>query len=124
MEADSLVETPDGQAPSDHPVACWACRCAIDPGDPYCRWCGRRQQVDGTHWYFRPFWIVFMTLTVLGPFTLPLVWRSPALSRSQRWGLTAFIVGISIFVLWLFYLMVVFSIQWFNEIDSVSRDYL
>jgi uncharacterized membrane protein len=105
------------------PAPCWACRRPIDPGDPYCRWCGKRQQTD-THWYFQPGWIVLMTLTVLGPFTLPLVWRSPALTRRQRWGLTLFIVVLTALVIYFFYLLVVLALNWFGEVNRVSRETL
>jgi hypothetical protein len=109
-----------GAIPSG-PRACWACRRPIDAGDPYCRWCGKRQQADD-HWYFRPLWIVVMTLTVAGPFTLPLVWRSPSLSRKERWALTAFIVAVTLLVLWVGWILLEFMLTRFEEIGKAARE--
>ena len=106
---------------SAKPVACWACRRAVDAGDPYCRWCGKRQQTDD-HWYFRPLWIVVMTLTVAGPFTLPLVWRSPSFSRKERWWLTVFILGITRVVFWLCYVLFMLVMARFSEIGRAAKE--
>jgi hypothetical protein len=39
---------------------------------------------DRVAWYYQPLWIGVLTLAVLGPFALPLVWRSPALGPRGR----------------------------------------
>jgi hypothetical protein len=37
-------------------------------------------------------------MVALGPFALPLVWRTPALGRGGRWALTAFVLTITALV--------------------------
>lgn len=63
----------------------------------------------GDTWYYQAGWILFLALTVLGPFALPLVWRSTRLSRSDKWILGLAIAAYSVFVLalgaWVFALM-------------------
>lgn len=35
-------------------------------------------------WYHKPVWIAVLAFLVLGPFALPLVWRSPAIGENGR----------------------------------------
>ena len=62
---------------------CWSCAHAIDADDRYCRRCGRGQGAF-LDWYYRPVWIAVLALTALGPFALPLVWRTPLLDRTGK----------------------------------------
>jgi len=86
-----------GSSPDPVLAFCWSCRRVIDAGDPYRRWCGKRQVAAGD-WYFRPWGIVLLTLTVLGPLALPLAWKSPLLSSRQRQALTWFIIAVTALV--------------------------
>jgi len=43
-------------------------------------------------WYYRPWALVFLLFVVLGPFGLPLLWRSPAVSRTTKIVLTIAVV--------------------------------
>jgi hypothetical protein len=78
---------------------CWSCDHPVAPEDRYCRSCGRGQGAF-LAWYYRPLWIVVLALTVLGPFALPLVWRTPRLDRTARWIASLAIVGVSSQVGW------------------------
>jgi len=78
---------------------CPACGGGIDPYDRFCRHCGRRLADTAMRWYYHPLWIIILTVTVAGPFTLPLVWRSPKLDRRARWLMTAGIVLFTLFFL-------------------------
>lgn len=42
---------------------------------------------QGEHlgWYYQPAWLVILGLTAMGPFVLPLIWRSPRLSSRAKW---------------------------------------
>jgi hypothetical protein len=42
-------------------------------------------------WYFKPGMLVVAFL-VVGPFMLPLLWLSPTLSRTAKWGWTFVII--------------------------------
>jgi hypothetical protein len=43
-------------------------------------------------WYYRPWALVFLLFVVLGPFGLPLLWKSPAVSRGTKIVLTIAVV--------------------------------
>ncbi len=77
--------------------ACWSCGHPIDDGDRYCRQCGQGQGA-WLPWYYRPVWIALLGLTALGPFVLPLVWRSPRLSRTEKWIMSAIVVVVFAYV--------------------------
>jgi len=51
-------------------------------------------------WYYKPVGIVLLTLFVLGPLSLPLVWRSPVISPRGRWIGTALIVLFTVALIW------------------------
>ena len=46
-----------------------------------------------TRWYHRPFWVVVMLFVVVGPFGLPLLWKSPSFSRTGKIVLTVAMVA-------------------------------
>ena len=58
------------------------------------------QADDRVPWYYKPVGIVVLTLFVLGPLSVPLVWRSPAISPRGRWIGTALIVGYTVALVW------------------------
>lgn len=78
------------------PTRCWRCGHAIDDLDRYCRACGEGQG-PSLAWYYRPIWIVLLALTVLGPFALVLVMRTPRLGAAGKWALALVLVA---FFLW------------------------
>ena len=49
-------------------------------------------------WYYKPIWLVVLGLTVLGPFVLPLVWRTPRLGRTEKWIVSALLIAIFAYV--------------------------
>ena len=49
-------------------------------------------------WYYKPVWLVVLGLTVLGPFVLPLVWRTPRLGRTEKWIVSALLIAIFAYV--------------------------
>jgi hypothetical protein len=56
-------------------------------------------QTPPARWYHRPFWVVVMLFVVIGPFGLPLLWKSPSFSRTMKVVLTvAMIVYLGLFV--------------------------
>jgi len=65
----------------------------------FCRHCGKRFQ-PGTTWYYQPIWILVLGLFVMGPLVLPLVWKSPAMSRNMKLAVGA---GIAIYTALLVY---------------------
>jgi hypothetical protein len=78
---------------------CWSCDRPVEVADRYCRYCGQGQGAF-LAWYYRPLWIVVLALTALGPFVLPLVWRTPSLGRQGKWLLSLAVVGFSAYIVW------------------------
>ena len=93
MDAGNREQT-EGTAPS--PTLCYGCGIEIGAADKFCRHCGRRQGSRVAAWYHRPAWILFLAFTVLGPFALPLVCRSPLLSRRMKWVLATVILLVTV----------------------------
>jgi len=59
----------------------------ISRPDAFCRHCGK-PQVASSPWYYEPVWILILAFAVLGPFALPLVWRTPKLGLGSKWLVT------------------------------------
>ena len=78
---------------------CWRCDHAIDAEDRYCRACGAGQGA-ALAWYYRPVWIALLALTALGPFALPLIWRTPAIGRGGKWVASIALVALSVWIGW------------------------
>lgn len=49
-------------------------------------------------WYYRPVWIMVLTVMALGPLSLLLVWRTPRLGRTGRWIATVVILGVTAYL--------------------------
>ncbi|HNW44968.1 MAG TPA: hypothetical protein PKI19_10720 [Elusimicrobiales bacterium] len=67
--------------------ACWSCGGKVDDSDAYCRHCGKGLSKN-IPWYYGHAGIILLTVTVLGPFSLRLVWKSPRLSANVKWAYT------------------------------------
>jgi hypothetical protein len=80
-----------------HAEHCWSCAHPLDAADRYCRQCGNGQALF-LQWYYRPVWIMVLTVTALDPFSLFLVWRPPRLGRAGRWIATVVIVGVTVYL--------------------------
>ncbi len=44
-------------------------------------------------WYYRPLWVLILLFLVLGPFGLPILWRSPGFSRPVKIVLTILVLA-------------------------------
>ncbi len=78
---------------------CWNCAWEIDSRDRFCRQCGQGQGA-WIPWYYRPLALVLLAFTVLGPFALPLVWRTPYLGRAAKWVASIGLVVVTGYVGW------------------------
>ena len=47
-------------------------------------------------WYYKPWWVLLMLFGVLGPFGLPLLWKSPSFSRWSKIALTVAVAAYTI----------------------------
>ncbi len=50
-------------------------------------------------WYYRSWWVLLMLFVVLGPFGLPLLWKSPCFSRWSKIALTVAVAAYTILLL-------------------------
>ena len=95
----------------------------LDAGDNYCRRCGTPTGTSGTgraptlvdakaapspvqfrYWESR--WIVLTLLfVVLGPFAIPLLWRSRRFTLLWKNILTVLVLGWTVLLLWVFWLI-------------------
>ena len=50
-------------------------------------------------WYYRPFWVVVLLFLVLGPFGLPLLWRSQSFTRGWKIVLTLAVLAETVWLL-------------------------
>lgn len=78
---------------------CWRCDRAVEAADRYCRACGEGQGV-GLAWYYRPLWIAVLAVTVLGPFAVVLIMRTPRLGRGAKWVASVALIAIFGWVGW------------------------
>ena len=47
-------------------------------------------------WYYRSWWVLLVLFVVLGPFGLPLLWKSPSFSRWSKIALTVAVAAYTI----------------------------
>ena len=76
---------------------CWSCAKPVDAADHYCRHCGQGQG-SYVSWYYHPLAIAFLTVFLMGPFSLVLVWKSPGMSSRGRWVATALILAFTVYL--------------------------
>jgi hypothetical protein len=110
-----LADPAPSNIPDPSTCACRVCRRPIDPGDRYCRWCGRHQ-TDVIDWHYRPWAIAALALLFLGPFAIPLVWRSPYLARRDRWIATALIALYTLLLLYACHALYVIVMDWAGQL--------
>jgi hypothetical protein len=99
---------------------CRNCRRVIEPGFKYCPHCGRRQH-PGSAWYYHHVWILLLSFNVLGPLVLPLVWRSPQMSRTGKAAAAVAILlytALGVYAVWL---MGEMYWRYFNELGGMMR---
>lgn len=80
-------------------TACWNCRHPVAPTDRYCSFCANGQGAY-VQWYYRPVWIALLTLTVMGPLVLPLIWRTPLLGRVGKVIASLLVIALTAYVAW------------------------
>lgn len=69
-------------------------------------------------WLYRPLWIIVLSLTVLGPFAIPLVQRSPYLSPAGKKIMNLAIVLYTVLVLIASIYLVLFFLSYFSNLAT------
>lgn len=100
-------------------VSCRACDRVIDEGDTYCRHCGRRQDQSAA-WYYQPLWILVLALLAIGPLALPLVWRSPRMSRTEKTAFTTAILLYTAMLAWGLYRAAELAVEIMRQLSEAS----
>lgn len=74
-------------------MLCPECRKEIDDTDTFCKFCGAIiEKNKPIPWYLKGWFIIIMAFVVLGPFALPLLWKSPDFKRQAKVILTIVII--------------------------------
>ena len=96
-------------------IVCCRCRAVLDATDNYCRRCGaatanvaalpghrESHQLGGTptRWSESPWVILPLLFLILGPFAIPLLWRSRQFTTPWKYVLTVLVVVITVFCCW------------------------
>ena len=79
--------------------ACTRCGHALREGDRFCSQCGYRRNAP-VPWYYHPVWIILLTVTILGPFSIGLVLKSPLMDRKTKIVMN---IAIVLFTIWICY---------------------
>jgi hypothetical protein len=101
---------------------CRQCRAALDAGDNYCRRCGVPTGTSGnsrpaipvgakavpssaqSKYWESPCIVLTLLFVVLGPFAIPLLWRSRRFTLVWKNILTTFVLGWTALLLWVLWL--------------------
>jgi uncharacterized membrane protein len=84
-------------------VVCRKCTVAIGASDNYCRHCGTPTgtgRAGSAAWWESPWVVLPLLFLVVGPFALPLLWRSRRFTRPWKIALSIITVGVPLFIVW------------------------
>lgn len=102
-------------------IRCHKCGATVAANANYCSNCGAKQTTKEA-WYYQPVWILVLALFVLGPFALPLVWKSQKMGRSIKIILAILILAYTSYCVYLTYVITMTQLQQFNEINAIVND--
>jgi len=97
---------------------CKSCGKTIESAFRYCPHCGKSQE-QGAAWYYHPIWILLLALLILGPFALPLVWKSSRMNPTEKAVMAAAILAYTAVVLYFMYWTVALTLKTMNELLRV-----
>lgn len=113
-----LSPNPTHTVPPLPQAPCVKCGKTIDTAFQYCPYCGKSQQ-QGSAWYYHPIWILLLALLVIGPFALPLVWKSSRMNSSEKALMAAVILVYTAVVLYFTYWTMVIAMKTMNDLRNV-----
>jgi hypothetical protein len=79
------------------------------------------KQRQGDAWYYHPVWICVLAFAVIGPLALPLVWKSPKMSRAVKGILTVLILVYTGFGAYYFYVLFTAQMKQLNDLNNVLQ---
>lgn len=110
------------------PTTCAGCGALAAARATYCSQCGQPLHPMATpalkkmKWYYNP-WLVLLLLSpvALGPFALPLLWKSPRFTRGAKLALTLLTLAWTGWFVWYVLVKVVPAVQ--NELRGFQSIY-
>ena len=126
-------------------TVCRRCAALLDAADSYCRHCGeataapagssdgkgkaKALRIEPTPaapvrqpgWSESPWFVLPLLFLVLGPFALPLLWRSRRFTPIWKAVLTAFMLAVTVYLVWCIWLAVNQALATLQEADNVYR---
>ena len=108
--------------------ACPACATMAGPSAAFCSQCGARLVMaaashSGRKWYYSV-WFVLVMLTpfALGPFALPLLWKSPQFSKRAKVVLTLLALIATIWLIWYLFVCALPRVrEWTNQLNGALQ---
>lgn len=107
-------------APVLSTIPCRKCGTTIGVDAQFCSQCGYRQD-QGSAWYYHPVWILLLAFLVLGPFALPLVWRSSKMNPVMKIVMALVILAYSYYICYATYRLTAFAFKDVGELNDVLR---
>jgi len=71
-----------------------------------------------TRWYLK-WWSIFIWFAIVGPFGLPLLWKSKDFSLFWKWFWTIFIIALTIALTWMTWKTIEFTINQFRSVGLI-----
>jgi hypothetical protein len=78
----------------------------------------RRAAEPSVPWYYQPVWIILLTFTVLGPFGLPLIWKTPKMSRGLKIALASITLAFTVVLVYAAYWVMAFLFQYYGQLNE------
>ena len=124
-------------------TVCHRCYAALDASDKYCRHCGMATanaadllnsdprsassrvapvsapSVQQATWSESPWVVLPLLFLILGPFALPLLWRSRRFTLVWKSILTIVMLGVTVYLLWSIWLVLHQVVASLQEVDNV-----
>lgn len=120
----NLKPSSDAASPPELPrslvALCKKCGRPIDRHFSFCPYCGYQLHA-GHRWYHDPVWIAVLALFVIGPFALPLVWRSARLNRTLKFIYTAVILVYTAVTVYYLFQVVTETFRVFSDLGEVLQ---
>jgi hypothetical protein len=99
---------------------CAFCHKDIGAENSYCPHCGKRQG-SGDAWYYSVVSVAFLAFFVIGPFALPLVWKSSRMGATTKYVLTALILVYAAITAYALYAVTTSSLKHFEQILEINE---
>lgn len=97
---------------------CRKCGIFLEPTYLFCPRCGTRRTQDEA-WYYQPVMILLLGFVVIGPFALPLVWKTPKMSRMVKIGVTVALLLYSAACVYYAFAITAMLIKEFSQFDRI-----